>query len=38
MSRFDRMEKATEESKPSVQNHLSFGANLVQFKPPAGGR
>lgn len=30
----DRQEKSTEEVKASVANKLSFGANLVQFKPP----
>lgn len=37
LQKADRQEKSTEESKASVANKLSFGANLVQFKPPAGG-
>ena len=30
----DRKEKATEPVVASQANQLSFGANLVQFKPP----
>lgn len=37
MQQADRKEKATEEIKASKANHLGFGANLVTFKPPAGG-
>jgi len=35
MQQADRQEKATEEVVASKANKLNFGANLVQFKPPA---
>ena len=36
MSKYDRMEKASEEpAKDSIGNKLNFGANMVKFEPPA---
>ena len=35
LAEYDRQEKAQEQVKSSVGNKLTFGANIVTFKPPA---